>query len=276
MRRRSYLGIAILTVAVAGTSAQSLSFDATSVRPSRETRARGTPLQGGRLTMSGMTLGELIVAAYLVHRSQVIGGPSWMTSERFDIDAVIAHPPSDSAEVRMQLLRSLLADRFGLRARMETRDRDAFVLRVARPGRPLPRGIEPSQSSCDGLTADERRANTREGWPPCGQARITNVPDPGGRGETTRQMRSALTMDEFAAALIPVFGEPVVNATGLSGRFDLAFEYVRPLPGGFAGEVPEGPRVEAALDEQLGLRVGRQRARVPVLVIDAAARPEPD
>jgi uncharacterized protein (TIGR03435 family) len=255
---------------------RSLRFDVVSIKTSREARPRGTPLEGGRVSMTGMTLRDLLVAAYQVHASQLVGGPSWMTPARFDIIAVIENPPSSSAEVRQQLLRALLAERFALRVHNELREMQACALRRARPGEPLPRGLQASLSSCDGVTEGERRANTRDGWPPCGMARIANTPDPGGRGETTRQMRSALTMEQFAAALIPLLAEPVSNETGLSGRFDIEIEFVRPLPGGLPGDVPEGPTLTAALEEQLGLRVERRRARVPVLVIDAATLPVVD
>jgi uncharacterized protein (TIGR03435 family) len=260
----------------AGAEATALRFDVVSIKPSQEGRPRGTPLQGGRVVMTGVTLRDLLIAAYQLHGSQLVGGPAWMSSTRFDITAVVENPPSNSAGVRMRLLQSLLADRFGVRVRMDTRERDAYVLRLARPGRPLPRGLQRSLTSCEGVTVEERRANTRAGWPPCGLSRITNTPDAGGRGELTHQMRSALTMDEFAAQLVASVGEPVVNETGLDGRFDIEIEYARPLPGGLPNDVPEGRSLSSALDEQLGLRLDRGRAPVQVLVIDAASLPSTD
>jgi uncharacterized protein (TIGR03435 family) len=228
------------------------------------------------MVMTGRTLQDLLIAAYLVHTSQLDGIRDWMAAERYDINALIERPSSSTNEFRMQLLQSLLADRFGVRVHRETREREAWVLRQARPGLPLPLRIQPSGSTCDGVTAADRRANTRAGWPPCGALNITNTPDPSGRGETTRQMWSAYTLDQFTAVLVPAIGEPVINETGLEGRFDIDLEYVRPLPGGAAAEVPEGPTLPNALQEQLGLRLERRRAPVPVLVIDAATRPSVD
>jgi uncharacterized protein (TIGR03435 family) len=233
-------------------------------------------LRGGRMEMAGRTLQDLIIAAYLVHNSQLVGVEPWMTSERYDIRAVIEHPPSSTNEVRMQLLKSMLADRFGLRVHTEARDREAFVLRQAKPGHPLGRGIQPSQTRCDGVSAAQRRANTREGWPPCGAADIKNMPAPDGRGEITHQRWSAVPLDQYTAVLVAAVGEPVANETGLDGRFDIEVEYARPLPGGTIGDIPEGPTLPVALEEQLGLRLERHRAPVPVLVIDRAARPSTD
>jgi len=264
------------TAILAQDAVRPLSFDVVSIKPSRQTRATGSPLLGGRLVMTGRTLQDLILPSYLVHTSQIIGIQPWMLSVRYDITAVIEHPPANTNDVRMRLLRSLLADRFGLRLHAETREREALSLRPTRPGQPLPAGLQPSQSRCGGITVEEHRANTREGWPPCGALAITNVPDPEGRGETTHQRWSALTLDEFIATLISAIGEPVVNETGLDGRYDIEFEFVRALPGGSPGNLPEGPTLPAALEEQLGLRLERRRVPVPVLVIDAAAPPATD
>ena len=153
---------------------------------------------------------------------------------------------------------------------------DALVLVRAHPDAPLPPGLQPSQSSCEGTDA-ERHAHTRAGWPPCGAMQIVNVPGAGTQGETTSMKISAYTMDQFAGYIGAILGGPSANQTGLSGHFDLQFSYVRPLPDAALGDpVPEGPSLGVAVEEQLGLRVERRRARVPVVVIDAVTLPSPD
>jgi uncharacterized protein (TIGR03435 family) len=252
-----------------------LSFDAESIKRSRESRPR-VAVQGGGYTATGMSLRDLMKAVYLVHPTQLIGGPNWMDSARFDITARTQSPPPGNVVGMKPLVRSLLEDRFGLRTHMETRDLDALVLVRARPGATMLPGLQPSQSKCEG-TAEERRAHTRDGWPPCEAMQIVNVPGAGTRGETTSMKVSAYTMDQFAGYVGAILDGPAVNQTGLSGRFDLEFSYVRPLPDASPGDpLPEGPRLARAIEEQLGLRIERRRVSVPVVVIDAVTLPSPD
>jgi uncharacterized protein (TIGR03435 family) len=125
------------------------------------------------------------------------------------------------------LVRTLLADRFGLRTHDDVREIDAFVVLRARADAAPPPGLQLSQSSCDAVSPDDRRAGTRAGWPPCGLASIANVPTADGRGVRTDVRRSANTMAEFAMTLSGAAGKPVVDLTGLQAvRFPIL---IRPI-----------------------------------------------
>lgn len=262
--------------AAAAPAVDRLSFAAASIKPSRESRPR-VQAQGGGYVATGMSLRDLLIAVFLVHRTQLIGGPDWIDSARFDINARAAQPPPGGFFGIKPLIHSLLEDRFGLRTHPEVRELDAFVLERAHPDGPLPNGLQPTRSQCDGITLEERRAKTRDGWPPCSAMDIRNVPGAGTKGETTSMKVSAYTMDQFAAYLLAFVGGPVVNETGLNGRFDLEFSYVRPLPDAAPGDpLPDGPRLLVALEEQLGLHVAHRKATVPVVVIDAVSLPTAD
>jgi uncharacterized protein (TIGR03435 family) len=252
-----------------------LSFDAASIKPSRELRPRVVVLGGG-YTATGMSLRDLMRAVFLVHPTQLTGGPNWIDSARFDITARTQSPPPGNVVGMKPLVRSLLEDRFGLRTHMETRELDALVLVRAHPDAALLPGLQPSQSTCEG-TVEKRRAHTRAGWPPCEAMQIVNVPGAATKGETTSMKVSAYTMDQFAGYVGAILDGPALNQTGMSGRFDLEFSYVRPLPDASPGDpLPEGPRLARAVEEQLGLRVERRRVSIPVVVIDAVTLPSPD
>ena len=106
---------------------------------------------------------------------------------------------------------------------------------------------------------------------------IVNAPGARTEGETTSMKVSAYTMDQFAGYVGAILDGPAVNQTGMSGRFDLEFSYVRPLPDASPGDaLPEGPRLAQAVEVQLGLRVERRRVSIPVVVIDAVTLPSPD
>jgi uncharacterized protein (TIGR03435 family) len=278
--RWSGAGLIAIAIVVGSTQSgwsQSTGFETVSVKPGREEHPR-IQTQGATFSATGVSLRDLLVFAYrLQHESQLAGGPAWLDSARFDVRAQADRPPAGGTDGIRPLVRRLLEERFALRAHVEARQMDAFALRRVQSNAPLPASMQPTQSMCDGVSVEERQAKTREGWPPCGLARVENTPDPGGRGETLRVKRSANTMQDIATMLFVVVGKPVIDQTGLAGRYDVELSYVRPRPGAIQdGPLPEGPTLVVAIQEQLGLRVEEDRVPVPVLVIDGASMPMAD
>ena len=265
---------------VAGILAQQAGFEVASVRVNGDAAARPRVdvTTTGRYTATAITLHEMIRYAYGVQLSQIVGGPPWAATTRFDVVARTEQPLDGGPNAVRPMVRALLAERFGLRVRDEYREMDAFVLTVARPGLLGPR-LQPTAADCSAPqpSAGTPPARAREGWPPCGLVSIRNTTDANGQpGERTLRW-SAITMPAFASTLYGTLGRPVVDQTGLSAAYDLEYSYL-PLPG--AGARADGasdiPTVTVALEEQLGLRVRAQRAPVPVVVIDAAEYPTPD
>src|SRR5579872_3311036 len=108
-------------------------FEVASVRPhDRNVTSGGFAFQHGRLTISNAPLRNLIRNAYKVHDFQISGGPSWMDSERFDILAKA--PEGSSPEDLNRMLQALLAERFRLVIRRETRESPVYALVVAKNG----------------------------------------------------------------------------------------------------------------------------------------------
>jgi uncharacterized protein (TIGR03435 family) len=260
---------------------QEAAFEVASVRPN--TSAANSELRAlptGRLVATNVTLRRLIQRAYRLHDAQIIGTPEWAASERFDVDARMAAPPVGGPDAVFPLLQPLLADRFRLRAHMETRELPAYVLVITQRNKPGAQ-IRPTAADCTKattLTQEEIRANARDGWPPCGMSYTVAYVVSGGSGNQLAQSRirrSGTTMRDFAAALQEGLDRPVVDGTGLEGRFDVEYTHAPQPPTAGAPDSPFGPpppMLFVALEEQLGMKLDSRRTQMPVLVIDTVER----
>jgi uncharacterized protein (TIGR03435 family) len=260
--------------------AQAPAFDVISIRPNPAASNGGIrPMPNGQLTATGVTVRALILRAHGVLDLQLLEAPAWADSERFDIDARVQPPPVGGPDALMPFLRTLLAERFRLRTHDETRELSAYVLVHARSDRRLGTQIRPTVADCTRttpLTPAERSALAGKGWPPCGQSSemswLTNDPPLAGK---IRMRLSAFSMKEFAGKLQRMVDRPVVDQTGLPGRFDIEYSYARPPSASSPGAPPDSnlPTQFVALEEQLGLKLEARRTAVPVLVIDSVERP---
>lgn len=270
-----FLTFAAATVAL---QAQAPSFDVASVRPNPATAGGDIRAQpSGRLTAAGATLRSLVLRAWALHDSQLVNAPDWIASERFDIEARVTPPPPGGPDALMPMLRTLLVERFGLRMREETRELPAYLLVHASQDRRLGPQIRPTQADCStpsGLTEEQIRATARDGWPPCGMVFVVSYTTGGADGVVRmRFRRSGTTMRDFAPTLQSALERPVLDRTGLAGRFDVEYSYT-PRPNNPSNPLGENvPFLGAALEEQLGLKVESARAPVPVLVVERVERP---
>jgi uncharacterized protein (TIGR03435 family) len=265
MKQRLKRGIAVFAIVAGMGLAQTPSFEVASVKPSHGADRRPMfQLQpGGRLNVANFTVKQLIRTAYRVKMFQVSGGPGWTDSDFFDIAA----KPDGSANFDqvMLMLQSLLADRFHLAIRRETREMPVYAMVVAKGG---PKFKEVSESD-----------------PP--------LIDTGGRGRpsVTKIRRGLLvaqetTLGSVAFQLSDFLARTVVDKTGLTGKYDLKLEWQPDenqaanfqsmgVPEGFGAPAPDpmGPSLFAALQEQLGLRLEPQKGPVEMLVIERVERP---
>jgi uncharacterized protein (TIGR03435 family) len=284
MRSRRLIPVIVtLTLALAaGAFGQESAFGVASVRPNVDGgSASFSPRANGQLIATNTPLRTLILRAYGLHDSQLIDAPDWTAVERFDIDAR-AEPAPPSPDALMPMLRTLLAQRFQLKVRAETRQLAAYVLKHARGDRRLGPQIRPTQTDCSGgarvMTREELMAVAKEGWPPCGQvvaiSFLTTSSD-GTRGSRIRVRRSGVTMPDFATFLQGQVGRPVVDQTGVEGLFDLEYTFAPQAPSP-STELAAGenvPPILVAIEEQLGLKLESERAQVPVLVVESVERP---
>jgi bla regulator protein blaR1 len=256
---------------------QSLSFEVASIKSSPQNCGPAGPCPsmirrepGGGMRVAGMSLKMLIGFGYNVREFQIIGGPSWINTERFDINAKgDSHDEIDSAadpaklsdeqrktalERERERLRNLLADRFQLAIRREMKEQQVYALVVAKSGRKL-------QESKEGI--DRMRM---------GRGMLS------GNGVEPAMLANALSQQ---------LGRPVIDKTGLTGKYDIDLKWTPdtgqsaatpfgpPLPGAQLPPPPDpnGPSIFTALTEQLGLRLESEKAPAEVLVIDRVEKP---
>ena len=255
-----------------------LAFEAASIRPT--TTNPGNVTSPDRFVRTG-TLRQLVQYAYALPPFQVIGGPEWVGSEPFDVNAKAAFVPTPD-EMRT-MVRKLLAERFQLRTSAAKREMPIYFLRPARDDRRLGSQLTATTVDCAAVEADRRRkgenAPTRaasgpQGRPVC-TTWVSGRPTP--TGVAVRYQSSGTSTPELASWLAQYVGRPVVDDTRLNGHFDIDLSFTPPgVPSPNATSVDDTAMLFTALEEQLGLKLEAARGTVDVLVIDSVERPTPD
>ena len=262
-------------------------FDVASIRPGNVEALAVSGSSGVRMLPNGMSAGfstvrMLILTAYQLSDYQVIGGPAWVNSDRFDISARAKGEITPA--VGRQMLINLLADRFRLRARTETRRADVYALVLAnadgRRGPQLKRTSAECEAALKNGTAPATAPLNVElirKQTVCGMAMVSSSAS-GARVTSMGGMPIARLLSQISTEL----GGPVVDRTGLTGLFDMILEHAstRPQPRTSpTGNSPDlskeavPPALRDALREQLGLRLETQEGPLEVLVIDSIERP---
>jgi uncharacterized protein (TIGR03435 family) len=241
--------------------------------------------EGDRWRASNATLRLLIQSGYgneFPLTGQIIAGPEWMDTDRFDVTATM--PPGTTAPVMNAMVRSLLSDRFGLRVHREERELPVHVLRVARTDGRLGPQIRALTIDCDALRAARLRGEAPPMSPPMRGQPVPDCFTGIGPGKLAYDISSGgISLADLASILSGASGRPVLDRTGLKGFFALQLKFasepgaVSPLGGrspGVSIEQVDLPSLTAAIEEQLGLKLESSRERVRVLIIDGAERPE--
>jgi uncharacterized protein (TIGR03435 family) len=252
-------------------TASRAAFEVASIKPNKAAPGLRIwrPLPGGRFMASNMPLRELIRLAYGADTfripAQMEGGPGWVGSDRFDIEAKAEHEDATARDM-LAMLRTLLEDRFKLKAHSESRELPIYRLVLAKKDGSLGPQLTRPAVECVRAGAPPP-ADGKETAPRCG---VTS-PAPGvliARGVTMAQVAAYLP-------LFPVVGRIVRDETALTGAFDLKLEYTPalvqgPNPGAFVTnpDADSGVSLFTAMQEQLGLKLDAQKGPVDVLVID--------
>lgn len=275
------------------------SFDVVSVRQVAPEgpwlRAPGMPpinhLTPGRFRLSMATAQYLILYAYQVKELQLVGGPDWLATDRFEINATTAagFPLATVAEHLPGMLREVLTDRFNLQIHTEKRLLPAYALvREGRNGRPRP-GLRPSTVDCDAVDRERFLASQGRGVPVPATNRLPGVTATGGSRCSSRVGPGIVVADgtrvQHLADSLMTFGRldrMVVDRTNLTGTFDVELKWT-PADTGLEGgqrdqtvALPEGPSLFSALQEQLGLKLEPREELLDVIVIDRIERPTPN
>jgi uncharacterized protein (TIGR03435 family) len=212
--------------------------------------------RGRSLVTVNSSLADLMMFAYSVQMKQIIGAPDWIEKDRYDVNAtpdVEGTPTADQVRI---LIRNLLADRFGLKFHHDKRELSAFVLTVAKDGPKLKPG-QPN-GNLHGIGMQPA---------PTGALMFANnAPIP--------------AFTSFLQSL--VFDRPVVDQTGLTGRYDMTVTFTpddslfNGHPLGFpkpADGVEPAPGFFDAIQQQLGLKLTAEKTQVDVLAIDHVEKP---
>jgi uncharacterized protein (TIGR03435 family) len=247
-----------------------LAFDAISVHPTRS----GTIITGNvevhRTTIRTLDDGYmaenispkyLIATAYNVKQDSISGGPDWIDSVHYDINAKVsgsdsAAPPKLTGAQRRQMLQSLLADRFQLVVHTETKEAPIFELSVTKTG-PKFHEATPGDTFASGVKGLDGLSHP-------------GFPMMTGPGQLTGQ---GVTISSVIDVLSQTLHRPVVDKSGLTGEYDISLQWT---PDSVAAADPandDGSSIFTALREQLGLKLESTKGPVKTLVIDNVAKP---
>lgn len=255
-------------------------FAAASVRENRDGGAQvAIRFPPGRFMATNAPLRPLIAAAYGFPIFRVTGGPDWLNSARFDIQATTGAPvdgrPGPPSPAVFAMLRTLLEDRFAIEVRTVTEEQPLYRLVLARADGALGPRLRRSTFDCKAHTA------VRGGKPAPAPGPADMPTDCGVWSGPDRYAAGATTVGQLAGVLSNRVSRFVVDSTGLEGSFDLDLQYTPdPLTqtsavGGasFRASTSDAPSLFAALEEQLGLKLEGSRGPVPVLAIEHVEKP---
>jgi uncharacterized protein (TIGR03435 family) len=219
----------------------------------------------------------LIRTAYGIEENQISGGPSWLKSEHYDVDAKMDSATADALHklaedqrrvATQHMLQALLADRFKLAVHHDSKELSIYALVVAKSG-PKLQQAKPGDTYPNGIKGPDG----------IGRGGVMRM----GRGQLTGQ---ALPMSALARLLTGQLGRTVVDKTGLQGDYDFTLQWTpdesegasfRGPDTGPQGSAPSadssGPSLFTALQEQLGLKLESQNGPVETYVIDHAEKP---
>ena len=231
------------------------SFEVATIKPSKpDDQRKAFLVRGNRFQIINETLSEMISFAYGVHAKQVIGAPDWVEKDKFDIDA---KPDGEGAPSEKQwkgMLQKLLVERYKLTFHHDKKELSVYVLSIAKSGPKLTK----SEGDPNGLPGLFFRA--------LGALNVRNA-----------------TMADFAGLMQQaVLDRPVLDQTGLTGRFDFTLNWTPDDSqfGGMGAKIPPPtdsatapPNLYTAIQEQIGLKLDATKAPADVLVIDHVEKP---
>jgi uncharacterized protein (TIGR03435 family) len=239
-----------------------LKFEVATIKPSPPLQpntpgfAGIRPAPGGQRYLANQcTVKTMLTVAYHVKVEQIVGGPEWLGSDRFEMNAK-AEKPSSIDELHVMLV-NLLNERFHLKFHHETKELPVYALSVDKDGAKLPA--------------------PQTGGEDAGKSWIEQEP------VNFPQMKwhaTSSTMDYFVFRLSQILDRPVIDLTKLPGAYDFDLSFTRELPPGMPENAmvngapidTSGPTIYEAVRKQLGLKLDRQKGPVDIIVIDHAEK----
>jgi uncharacterized protein (TIGR03435 family) len=268
------IGAAASSTAAKAPYVATMTFDVASVRENKSDLSTGYMMGGGfvlhtaTLRVTNFDIENLIGNAYGVDRFQIVGAPKWPWPTVFTIeakgdaeaDAKMAALTNEQRSAEQQhMLQALLEDRFNLRTHWETREGDVYHMVVAKGGPKL------SSEGSMPPSADELKM--------FGDHPVLSLYQKND-GQGYDFIGHGCSMDQLTEILAGQFGHPVIDKTGLMGKYDFVLKYKgrwdRDRP---ADDLDPMPPMDRALQQELGLKVEAAKGPVKVLVIDHIDKP---
>ena len=229
-------------------------FEVATIKPSKpDAMGKGFRVNGRRFTTLNTSLSDLMTFAYGLHARQITSGPAWMESDKYDLEAKPDGEGQPNETQWKTMVQKLLADRFKLTFHHDKKELPVYAIVVGKTGSKL----------------------TKSDGDPNG------LPGLFFRGLGVLPARNA-TMADFAGVMqTAVLDRPVVDQTGLTGRFDFMLTWTPDefQFGGLGAKVPPpldnatAPDLFTAMQQQLGLKLESTKAPVDVLVVDHVEKP---
>ncbi len=261
LSRRAAIATAAAGLVNAQAPAAPITFEVASIKPadptSHQVRVQMAP--GGRLVCNNVNAKFLIEVAYGVRTFQITGGPGWIGTDRFDINAKADGVEKITPDLLKPMIQAMLEDRFKLKIHRENKELPVYALVAGKNGMKMKEAVG----------AAEGRSMIRMG-----------------RGQITgKQMDLAALVMNLSNQL----GRQVIDKTELKGKYDIELTWTPDeTQSGFgsfgAGGPPPppassetaGPSLFSALQEQLGLKLESQKGPVPMIIVDSIEKPSPD
>jgi len=221
-------------------------WEVATVKPSDPNDEKQTiRVRGRHLELKNQTVEVMLMVAYGLQKGQIADVPEWVRKQNFDVDGVPDVDGQPNVQQFQSMLRKLLAERFQLKMHFEQREMTVFALKVAKNGPKLKDASNPA-----GLPTQEGR---------------------GGEGYRTLEFRS-ISIEDLTLMMMQYVDYPVVDQTGLKGRYDFTLKYTFDETRAPAdGSAP--PNLFTAMQEQAGLKLESVKAPAKVLVVDHVERP---
>jgi uncharacterized protein (TIGR03435 family) len=279
------LPIALLASAAmfAQTPAARLEFEVASVKPSPPLTPEnvanvGAHVDGAQVRFRFLSLQDYIISGYNIKKHQIVGGPDWLSTERFDITAKIPEgvPQDQLIDKRREMIQTLLEDRFKFKFHRETRELPVYALVITKGGSKLTESPADPDANAAGKPVDVTVNPGRGG---------TTVNLPGGAsvmyGFLVFEGRK-VTMAQLADNLARFVDRPVIDDTGLKGRYDFKLDFsleelksMMRTSGSdsnlLAGVPEQGTSIMTSL-QSLGLKLEARKAPIEVFVVDRIER----
>jgi uncharacterized protein (TIGR03435 family) len=221
------------------------SFAVATIKPhDPNSRRQGWNVRGDRFIIENQTVTSMMMYAYSIDPHQVAGVPGWADNAAYDVEGITDTPGEANLRQQQEMIQKLLADRFQLKFHREKRELPVYAVRVAKGGPKLTPAANPGREH-------GQRAS--------------------GQGTETTVFFTSASIADFILDMQFFLDRPLVDQTGLTGRYDITLRYTHDEAHTTDPNAPPG--LFTAVQEQLGLKLDAVKVPIDVYVIDHVEKP---